>query len=108
LEAENGEGTFLPLPGNRAGQGISKNFFNSNSNIKGLEITPLNLENTQTDTVLILKGVETLKSNNLNYRFSHIHSYLISILTCTILLYAIKPTLLLNLTSILAFYAFSI
>ncbi|CCA78103.1 NADH-ubiquinone oxidoreductase chain 2 (mitochondrion) [Serendipita indica DSM 11827] len=54
------------------GQGISKNFFNSNSNI------------------------------------SHVHSYLISILTCTILLYAIKPTLLLNLTSILAFYAFSI
>jgi len=103
-----------------AGQGISKTFFNSNiqglltpllptygtEGVKGL--TPLSLTNAKTDTVLTLTGVEALKINNLNYRFSHIHSYLISILTLLILLYAIKPTLLLNLTNILAFYAFSI
>lgn len=100
-----------------AGQGISQNFFNSNSNIKGSGLTPFNLSlaKAKTDTVLTLLptvygevGVESLKLNNLNYRFSHIHSYLISIFTCMILLYAIKPTLLLNLTSILAFYAFSL
>lgn len=102
-----------------AGQGISKNFFNSNiqglltpllptEGVKGLTPVNLSLTNAKTDTVLTLTGVEALKINNLNYRFSHIHSYLISILTCMILLYAIKPNLMLNFTSILAFYAFSL
>jgi len=105
-----------------AGQGISKTFFNSNiqglltpllptygtEGVKGLTPFNLSLTNAKTDTVLTLTGVEALKINNLNYRFSHIHSYLISILTCMILLYAIKPNLMLNFTSILAFYAFSL
>lgn len=39
---------------------------------------------------------------------NNIHSYLISILTLTILFYTLKPNLLLNLTSILASYSFTL
>ena len=39
---------------------------------------------------------------------NNIHSYLISILTLTILFYTLKPTLLLNLTSILSTYSFNL
>lgn len=39
---------------------------------------------------------------------NNIHSYLISILTLTILFYTLKPNLLLNLTSILASYSFNL
>lgn len=39
---------------------------------------------------------------------NNIHSYLISILTLTILFYTLKPNLLLNLTNILASYSFTL
>jgi Proton-conducting membrane transporter len=39
---------------------------------------------------------------------NNIHSYLISILTLTIVFYTLKPTLLLNLTSILASFSFNL
>lgn len=43
---------------------------------------------------------------NLTFNFSNIHTYLISILTLIILLYTLKPTLLLNLTYILSSYSY--
>jgi NADH-ubiquinone oxidoreductase chain 2 len=43
---------------------------------------------------------------NLTFKFSNIHTYLISILTLIILLYTLKPTLLLNLTYILSSYSY--
>jgi NADH:ubiquinone oxidoreductase subunit 5 (subunit L)/multisubunit Na+/H+ antiporter MnhA subunit len=46
-----------------------------------------------------------LKSLNFKHKFSNIHSYLISILTLIILLFTLKPNLLLNLTNILVSYS---
>jgi NADH-ubiquinone oxidoreductase chain 2 len=43
---------------------------------------------------------------NLTFNFSNFHTYLISILTLIILLYTLKPTLLLNLTYILSSYSY--
>lgn len=43
---------------------------------------------------------------NLTFHFANIHTYLISILTLIILLYTLKPTLLLNLTYILSSYSY--
>lgn len=52
--------------------------------------------------------IGTYTNLNLTFNFSNIHTYLISILTLIILFYTLKPSLLLNLTYILASYSYNL
>jgi hypothetical protein len=58
-------------------------------------------QDKKASTTSLVPAVQGSVTNN-------IHSYLISILTLTILFYTLKPNLLLNLTNILASYSFTL
>src|ERR1700761_741430 len=79
---------------------ITPPYFNSNN------LT----SNSNLDNVITLDSLNNYNSIestiNLNPKFSNIHSCLISILTLIILLFTLKPNLLLNLTNILTSYSF--
>lgn len=81
---------------------ITPPYFNSNN------LT----SNSNLDNVITLDSLNNYNSIestiNLNPKFSNIHSYLISILTLIILLFTLKPNLLLNLTNILTSYSFTL
>jgi NADH-ubiquinone oxidoreductase chain 2 len=81
---------------------ITPTYFNSNNLIS----------NSNLDNVITLDSLNNYNSIestiNLNPKLSNIHSYLISILTLIILLFTLKPNLLLNLTNILTSYSFTL
>jgi len=86
---------------------ISPPYFNSNSTLNNNLTQNSNSNNVITlDSLITSDAIES--TINLNPKFSNTHSYLISILTLIILLFTLKPNLLLNLTNILTSYSFTL
>lgn len=86
---------------------ITPPYFNSNSTLNNNLTQNSNLTNVITlDSLITSDAIES--TINLNPKFSNTHSYLISILTLIILLFTLKPNLLLNLTHILTSYSFTL
>lgn len=85
-----------------------KNMLSIANKKQGLQLNNEILKSNNSNTINSFASTPIGAYTNLNltFKFSNIHTYLISILTLIILLYTLKPTLLLNLTYILSSYSY--